>query len=131
MKLHPRLRGASAKRVAEAMALFDIVNLKRRQASSARILRARLRRRRGSALACVRFGGRGRSCPRASRCAHVIAHARQHEPGVLSAGGPFWSNEPTLQKRNKYRTGMSGDIVDRPTPCYFSCYLQGLIVLYT
>ena len=63
MNWHPRLRGASAKTRRGAKKLFDIVNLKRRRAISARILRARLRRRRGSALPCVRLEGRGRFVP--------------------------------------------------------------------
>jgi hypothetical protein len=107
MSWHPRLRGASAKTRRGAVALFDIVNLKRRQASSAHLAGALTAQARRRARVHASRRMEGGSCPRASRCVHVIARVRQHE-SALSAGGPFWRNEPTSPKCNRGRAEALG-----------------------
>src|SRR4051794_40149355 len=49
----------------------------------------------------------------------------------MRAGDALWPNEPTLRKCHGGRGGQAGATVDSPAACYFSCSLQGRVVLHT
>jgi hypothetical protein len=110
MSWHLRLRGASAKTRRGAVALFDIVNLRRRQASSAHFCgRAYDAGAATRSRACV-SKDRGRFVP---PCLEMRARDCVRPPtrAALPAGGPFWRNEPTLRRCNRREAKASANLV--------------------